>query len=249
MNAPCGLAGAIQFAVLKADTVLATNSTITTSFTATRKPLKRAVSRTPATRIAVIRIITVAAGRSRTAPVNVQACVAASNANRGGTNPAGSTSPTAFRRLPPYPDQPSATAPAPCALSVSKSAGDVGAHVSAMVKRFTMTGVVRRVRECSAGIRLRRAAEPHLGQVSAVLPTFFRGEFRAAGFFQCRQIGLHQLPQDGCGGALGLVARYVAPPRNFFPTAFRVSRLPIIPQMATRPGNYLHPTPAQPFPH
>jgi hypothetical protein len=52
--------------------------TITTSFTATRKLLKRAVSRTPATSSAVIRIITAAAGRFITAPVEVHACVAAS---------------------------------------------------------------------------------------------------------------------------------------------------------------------------
>src|SRR3979490_246602 len=104
MNAPCGLSGAIQFAVLKAGTALTTNSTITTSFTATRKLLKRAVSRTPATRIAVIRIITAAAGRFSTAPVNVQACFAASKANGDETNWAGRSSPKSFAKLTTYPD-------------------------------------------------------------------------------------------------------------------------------------------------
>ena len=121
MNAPCGLSGAIQFAVLKAGTVLTTNSTITTSFTATRKLLKRAVSRTPATRIAVIRIITAAAGRFSTAPVNVQACFAASKANGDETNWAGRSSPKSFAKLTTYPDQPMATVAAPTAYSRIRS--------------------------------------------------------------------------------------------------------------------------------
>src|SRR5712692_7649895 len=133
MNAPCGLSGATQFAVLKADTVLTTNSTITTSFTATRKLLKR-------------------------------------------------------------------------------------------------------------------AAGPHLVQISAVLPTFFRGEFRAADLFQCRQIGLHQLPQDGCGDALVVVAQYVADPRNFLPRDFRIARFQVIRKMTTGLGNYLNTTLDEPLP-
>src|ERR1700730_4974905 len=77
-------------------------------------------------------------------------------------------------------------------------------------------------------------------QISAVLPTFCRGEFRAADFSQCRQIGLHQLPQDGGGDALVVVAQYVADPRNFLPRDFRIARFQVIRTMTTALGNYLN---------
>ncbi len=37
-------------------------------------------------------------------------------------------------------------------------------------------------------------ASPHIAQMSARLSTCYHDEFSATGFFQCRQIGLHQLP-------------------------------------------------------
>jgi hypothetical protein len=108
--------------------------------------------------------------------------------------------------------------------------------------------LVRKALERPAGIELRRAAEPHLVQISAALPTFFRGEFRAAGFFQCRQVGLHELPQDGCSDALVVVAQYVADPRNFLPRDFRIARFQIIRKMTTGLGNYLNTALDEPLP-
>jgi hypothetical protein len=75
---------------------------------------------------------------------------------------------------------------------------------------------------------------PHLVQISAVLSTLFRSEFSAAGFFQCRQIGLHQLPQDRCGDTLVVVAQYVADSRNFLPRDFRIARFQLIRKRATK---------------
>ena len=67
-----------QFAVLKAGTVQTMNSAITTSLTATMKLLKRAVSRMPTTNSAVMPTMTITAGTLRIAPVDDQACLAAS---------------------------------------------------------------------------------------------------------------------------------------------------------------------------
>jgi hypothetical protein len=72
-----------------------------------------------------------------------------------------------------------------------------------------------------------------------VLPTFFRGEFGTAGFFQYRQIDLHQLPHDGRSNIFVVVSRHVADSRNFLPGDIRVTRLQIVRQMAAGLGNNL----------
>jgi hypothetical protein len=73
-----------------------------------------------------------------------------------------------------------------------------------------------------------------------VLSALFPGKFRAADFFQCRQIDLYQLPQDRCGDALVVVAQYVADPRNFLPGDLRMPRFQIIRKMTTGFGNNLN---------
>jgi hypothetical protein len=72
------------------------------------------------------------------------------------------------------------------------------------------------------------------------LGAFFRGQFRAAGFFQCRQIGSHQLPQNRRGDTLVVVTQYVADPRNFLPGDLRIARFQIIRKMTTGFGNNLN---------
>lgn len=75
---------------------------------------------------------------------------------------------------------------------------------------------------------------------SAVFSTLFRSEFRAANFFQCRQIGLHQLPQDRCRNVLVVVAQDVADPGNFLPWDFRVTRFQLVRKVTTCLGNNFH---------
>ena len=64
-----------QFAVVTADAAQPMKRKITISFTATMKPLKRAVSRMPTTSKAVTITMTSMAGRLNTAPVDDQAPV------------------------------------------------------------------------------------------------------------------------------------------------------------------------------
>jgi hypothetical protein len=64
------------------------------------------------------------------------------------------------------------------------------------------------------------------------LPTSFRGEFCAASPFQCRQIGLHQLPYDGRSDAFVVVSQHVADTRNFLPGDFRMTCFQVIGEMA-----------------
>jgi hypothetical protein len=70
--------------------------------------------------------------------------------------------------------------------------------------------------------------------------TLFRGEFGAAGFFQRRQISLHQLPQHWRGDALVVVAQYITVPRNFLPRDLRIARLQHIRKVTTGFGNDLN---------
>lgn len=72
-----------------------------------------------------------------------------------------------------------------------------------------------------------------------MLPTFFRGEFSTADFFQCRQIGLHQLPHDGRSDVFVPVPQHVADPRNFLPGDFRVTCFQVIREIAAGLGNNL----------
>jgi hypothetical protein len=88
----------------------------------------------------------------------------------------------------------------------------------------------------------------YLVQISAAISTFFRGEFSAAGFFQCRQVGLHRLPQDGGGNTLVVVAQYVADPRNLLPRDFWIARFQVIRKMTTGFGNNLNIALYEPLP-
>ena len=84
--------------------------------------------------------------------------------------------------------------------------------------------------------------------ISAVLSTLLHGKFRAAGFLQCRQIGLRQLPQDGGGNTLVVMAQYVAYSRDFLPGDFRIARFQVIRKVATGFGNNLNATLNEPLP-
>src|SRR4030088_2625070 len=99
MKAPSGLLGVIQLVVLKAGRVLATNSAMTTSFTATMTLLNRAVSRMPATSNDVMATTTAIAGTFRTASVAAHPCPAASYVNGDETNLVGRLRPKSLARL------------------------------------------------------------------------------------------------------------------------------------------------------
>lgn len=88
----------------------------------------------------------------------------------------------------------------------------------------------------------------YLVQISAVLSALFRGKLRATGPFQCRQIGSRQLPQDGSGYALVVVAQYVANPRNFLPRDFRIACFQVIRKVTTGFGNDLNAAFDEPLP-
>ena len=83
---------------------------------------------------------------------------------------------------------------------------------------------------------------------SAVIAAMRRNKFRAADLLQRRQIHLHQLPKDGCGDALVVVAQYVSDPRNFLPGDFRVARFQVIRKMTTGFGNNLNTALNKPLP-
>src|ERR1700684_4507709 len=99
MNAPAGLLDVTQFAVLKAGAAQTIKSPMTASFTATMKVLTRADSWMPTTSKAVIIAIIKTAGTFRTAPVEDQACCAASYENGDDTNRAGRTRPKSRGKL------------------------------------------------------------------------------------------------------------------------------------------------------
>jgi hypothetical protein len=87
------------------------------------------------------------------------------------------------------------------------------------------------------------------GKTSFDMPSNpMRSEFSAADFFQRRQIGLHQLPQDRCGDTLVAMAQYVADSRNFLPRDFWIARFQLIRKMTTGFGNDLNTALDEPLP-
>src|ERR1700733_2796443 len=99
MNAPAGLLDVTQFAVLNAGAAQTIKSPMTASFTATMKVLTRADSWMPTTSSVVIIAMITVAGSFRKAPVEDQACCAASYENGDDTNRAGRRRPKPRAKL------------------------------------------------------------------------------------------------------------------------------------------------------
>ena len=82
--------------------------------------------------------------------------------------------------------------------------------------------------------------------------TLFAGklyrQFFAADFLQGRKIGLRQLPHDGRGDAVVVVAQHVADARHFLPRDFGMTRFQLICEVAAGLGNNLDAALDEPLP-
>ena len=75
-----------------------------------------------------------------------------------------------------------------------------------------------------------------------------RVELIAAGFLQCRKIGLRQLPYDGRRDVFIFVAQHVADRRYLLPRDLRMASFHLIRQMPARLENDLNPELDKPLP-
>ena len=79
-------------------------------------------------------------------------------------------------------------------------------------------------------------------------PPLSRVELIAAGFLQCRKIGLRQLPYDRRRDVFIIVAQHVADRRYLLPRDIRMACFHLIRQMPARLGNNLNPALDKPLP-